>query len=346
MLTDNNGQIKLYDDVLENMVRKDHPYRKILESVDFKTLLLPFHGIYAENGRPSDYSIETMFKCIFLQFSEDLSFRQLQQYLEENVAAKLFCGFSLMEKIPHYTLFSKFQIKLGKENIEKIHNSIVESLRKKNIISDTFTFIDTTAIVSKMALWEERDKAIEDGLEKLNNQNVSNYSADKDGKFGAKGKKKFWFGHKTGISTDMKEGMITKIVTDSANTNDWDMFEDLKPSQGAVLADKIFDTNEIQEICKQHELHSMILKKNNRKDKNRDLDRFLTKLRSPFEGIFTHFKKKKNDGGYTRTHFRGKERVGFQMIMKAIGSNLRRLVEIIDDYKEKYGEAYYGCIVS
>ena len=56
---------------------------------------------------------------------------------------------------------------------------------------------------------------------------MSNYSADKDGKFGAKGKKKFWFGHKTGISTDMKEGMITKIVTDSANTNNWNMFEGL-----------------------------------------------------------------------------------------------------------------------
>ena len=110
MLTDNNAQIKFYDDVLENMVRKDHPYRKILGAVDFKALLLPFHGIYAKNGRPSDYSIETMFKCIFLQFSEDLSFRQLQQYLEENVAAKLFCGFGLLDEVLHYTLFSKFQI--------------------------------------------------------------------------------------------------------------------------------------------------------------------------------------------------------------------------------------------
>ena len=76
MLLSNNGQINLYDDVLESIVKLDHPYRKILEIVNFESLMKPFHGIYAENGRPSDYPIETAFKCILLQFMEDLSDRQ------------------------------------------------------------------------------------------------------------------------------------------------------------------------------------------------------------------------------------------------------------------------------
>jgi hypothetical protein len=35
-------------------------------------------------------------------------------------------------------------------------------------------------MISKMSLWEERGKAIATGQEKLNNQNIEKYSADKD----------------------------------------------------------------------------------------------------------------------------------------------------------------------
>lgn len=303
MLFDNNDQIKLYDDVLESIVRADHPYRKTNELVNFRTLLQPYHKIYSGIGRPTEYSIETMFKCILIQFMEDLSDRQLEQYLQENNAAKWFCGFGLLEKTPDHSQFGIFRNRLGVENLKELHNSIVESLRKKKMISDTFTFIDTTAIVSKMALWEERDKVI-------------------------------------------KDGFITGVSVKAGNENDWDMFKNVMPLSGAVLADKIFDTNELQEFCKAHGLHSMIIKKNNRKDKNRDLDRFLTKLRSPFERMFTHFKKKKNDGGHIRTHFRGLLKVEFQILGKAIGSNLKRLEKVIDKYREAYGIANYACIVS
>lgn len=39
-----------------------------------------------------------LFKCLLLQFMEDLSDRELMRFLEENNAGKWFCGFSLTEK--------------------------------------------------------------------------------------------------------------------------------------------------------------------------------------------------------------------------------------------------------
>jgi len=42
------------------------------------------------------------------------------------------------------------------------------------LFGDVFKFIDASAIVTKTALWEERDRAIKEGEEKLNNKNVKN----------------------------------------------------------------------------------------------------------------------------------------------------------------------------
>ena len=87
-LREESGQIKLYDDVLELIVRKDHSYRKILNLVNFKTLLKPYHSIYSETGAPA-YPIETAFKCLLIQFMENLSDRELENYLQENTDQRI-----------------------------------------------------------------------------------------------------------------------------------------------------------------------------------------------------------------------------------------------------------------
>lgn len=327
MLKIDNGQRNIYNELLESLVREDHPYRKILEIVNFSTLLTPLHSLYSDLGK-NGLCIESGFKSLLLQHAEDLSYRELEKYLQENLAAKLFCGFGLKEETPDYTTLCKLKQRIGIEKITELFNGVVQQMREKNIVSDTFTFVDTTAIVSKIALWDERDKAIEEGLEKLNNSNVEKFAADKDARFGAKSKNKFWFGYKGGVSVDVKNGMITDVIATPANITDDKILEDILPAAGAVLADKGFDTNKVMDLLEEKRLHSMIIKKNNRKDKNKDLDFFITRLRSPFEGIFTCITGKKNKGGYMRTYYRGLDNVNFQLTFKAMACNLFRLAKI------------------
>ena len=45
-------------------------------------------------------------------------------------------------------------------------------------MSRVFTFVDATHLIAKANLWEERDKAIAGKYEKLNNENVFQFSAD------------------------------------------------------------------------------------------------------------------------------------------------------------------------
>lgn len=330
MLNIDNGQKDIYSELLESLVREDHPYRKIMEIVNFSTLLAPLHSLYSNLGQ-NGICLEKGFKALLLQHAEDLSYRELEKYLQENLAAKLFCGYGLKEETPDYSTFCKLKQRIGVENLTKLFNGVVQQMREKNIVSDTFTFVDTTAVVSKIALWEERDKAIEEGLEKLNNSNVEKFAADKDARFGAKSKNKFWFGYKGAVSVDVKNGMITNVVATPANVMDDKILESILPKSGAVLGDKGFDTNEVMELLENKNLHSMIIKKNNRKDKNKALDHFITCLRCPFEGIFTCLTGKKNKGGYMRTYYRGLENVNFQLTFKALACNLFRLAKISDD---------------
>ena len=51
-----------------------------------------------------------------------------------------------------------------------------------------------------------------------------------------------------------------------------------------VIADKGYDTDDFQKALLEKGLHSGVIKKNNRKSKIKELDKWLTKLRSPFEG--------------------------------------------------------------
>ena len=128
-------------------------------------------------------------------------------------------------------------------------------------MSEVFTFVDATHLISKVGLWKERDKAIELRLESLNNKTLEKVSSDKDAKFGAKSKDKIWYGYKR---------------------------------------------------------HTSVEKKNNMKNKNRDLDSYYTKLRAPFERVFSKQNK--------RLRYRGIAKNQFTAFMQAITFNFKRLI--------------------
>ena len=58
-----------------------------------------------------------LFKCLLLQFMEDLSDRELVRYLSDSNAAKWFCDFGLMEKTPDHSFFCKIRQKIGGKSL-------------------------------------------------------------------------------------------------------------------------------------------------------------------------------------------------------------------------------------
>src|SRR3990167_11154030 len=120
----------------------------------------------------------------------------------------------------------------------------------------------------------------------------------------------------------MRQGIIVKLAVTPANVPDARAFtdNDLCPDQGLVIEDKGYDTNSVKEKIKLKDCYSGAIEKNNRKTKNRDKDKYLSKLRMPFEGVFSKNSK--------RARYRGLLKVHFQVLAESIAHNLKRLIVI------------------
>ena len=348
---ENKEQLTIHGDILNASVKPEHVYRKILNIVNFTSLCKPLEACYSEDSGILGYPIETALKSIILQQLEDLSDREMEGYLQENLAAKLFCGFDLLEQTPDHSFFGRIRKRFDTEKIALVFNNMVTQLNNQNVFSKAFTFIDSTAITAKLSIWEERDKILSDKTPKIlnklqeklpsldltgnikestsseeiktTNKNISNYAIDKDAKIGRKGKDNFWYGYKSHITVDGKSGIITAIEVTPANVLDHNInvLEKLLPEEGMILADRGYDTNAVEDKLKEKGLVSGIRKKKIRKNRNPDRDRWLGRLRSPFEGVFRYFDKV--------APYRGLKKVKLHQILGCIALNLKRLAKIV-----------------
>jgi len=305
------------EEVFNLLVKEDHAFRKLNKVIDFPELTNPLRNLYSEAGT-TGIDIEKGFRALLLQFWEDYSDREMENAVKENIAIRWFCGFGLSEVTPDHSYFGKLRKRLGTENIACIFNEVNETLRSKGLFGDVFKFIDASAIVSKTVLWKERDKAIASGEEKLNNANVKDYAADKEARWGAKSKTNIWFGYKNHIAVDMRFGLIEKLTVTPANILDFQTLEEICPRNCMVFADKLYDNRKSELILRTKGCHSGIIRKRKNKTKNRNLDRWKSQIRMPFEGTFSKLRK--------RAKFRGKVKVLMQCYFEALAHNLKKAV--------------------
>ena len=92
------------------------------------------------------------------------------------------------------------------------------------------------------------------------------------------------------------------------------------PSQGAVFADKGYCTKPAQKAAATNNVHLAAIKLNNMRDKNKDLDKWRTKIRSPFESVFSKPNK--------RVRYLGIAKNQFAEFMNAFSFNIKRLAVI------------------
>lgn len=251
-----------------------------------------------------------------------MSDRELEIFLQENTAAKWFCGFDLTDSTPDHTVFTKTRKRIGTYLISRLFEQLKVQLRAKGYMNEVFTFVDASHLIAKAALWEERDKVIQQKYETLNNSNISKVSSDKDAKIGCKGGNKFWYGFKKHISVDMQSGMINKVAITPANITDAQGFKHVCPQQGAVYADKGYCTKPAVLSAKRKGIHLCAIKKNNMNGKNHDLDRYYTHIRSPYERVFSHTNK--------RVRYKGIVKNQFAAFMEAMCFNLKRMLVLAE----------------
>ena len=304
---------------LDSLVPANHIYRQFsnIWSFDFveKTL-----RSCEKNNPYKGYGILRLFKCLLLQFMENLSDRELEKFLQENNAAKWFCGFSLVDRTPNYSVFSKIRQRIGVNRLSKIFSCLRDQLKTQGLMNEVFSFVDASSLISKAQLWEERDKAIKQKYDKLNNEILPKIANDKQARIGCKGKNKYWYGFKKHVSVDMQSGLINKVLITPANISDDKGLKHVCPNQGAIYADKAYCSKSAKRITMKKGCHLAAIKKNNMKNKNSDLDRWYSRIRSPYERVFSKQNK--------RVRYLGIEKNQFSAFMEAICFNLKRIANL------------------
>lgn len=300
------------------LVRPNHPYRKLLRIVPFEKLCTPLKRLYSDKGR-GGYPVDTMFKALLLQWMDDLSDRELERFLQENLAGKFFCGFGLTDATPDFSTFSVFRDRIGTEGLAALFNQVRQALKDAGLVRESFTFVDATQLISKVNLWKERDRLIADGEQKLGNATVAQVASDNQARFGRKGNTK-WYGYKIHAGVDMSQGLITRVAVTPANIEDTKAARHVMPRAGAVFGDKAYGVGESAREMKRRGLHSEAVLKKDMNAKNPELDKWRSGVRMPFESTFARFEK--------RARYRGLVKCQFQAYMQALSHNLKRLVQI------------------
>ena len=301
---------------LDNLIPATHSYRKFDSIWDFSSISKKLKRLEKDNPHKG-YGTLRLFKCLLLQFMEDLSDRELDRYIEENNAAKWFCGFSLSEKTPDYSVFCRFRKRLGTKFMSKVFSNFRDQLKQQGLMNEVFSFVDASHLIAKADLWKERDNAIKKKYEKLNNEVLPKVAVDKQARIGCKGKDKYWYGYKKHASVDMQSGLINKIAITPANVTDAKGIKHVCPGGGAIYADKGYCTSYASRTASQKSCYLRAIKKNNMKGKNKDQDRWFSGIRSPYERVFAHQSK--------RVRYRGIAKNQFAEFMKAICFNLKRI---------------------
>lgn len=313
---------------VEELIAADHKYRAMNKLFNWTELTAPLRSLYSSAGRKG-YAVEQGFKCLFLQFLEDKSDRELEYFLKYDLSAKYFCNFGLTEATPDHSYFGKFRERIGTYQLSNIFKKMVKSLKKEGLVREFYTFVDASKIIACVDSWKARDKAIADleneesndeGNLTMNNRNVATYSSDPDARYGAKSKRDIWLGYKRHVGVDAHQGLISKVAVTPANVHDGAALKHVRPSTGAVLADKIYSDGRARNEMLSRGLHSMVIEKNNSKTKDRKKDAFFSSLRMPFEGVFSKMSN--------RARYRGIVKVYFQALMQAFVHNVNRLITI------------------
>ena len=251
---------------LNDLVPKAHSYRKFVNIWTFEYVSQELRKLEKDNPYKG-YGLLRLFKCLLLQFMENLSDRELERYIQENNAAKWFCHFELSERTPDHTVFCKIRQKIGVATLSKIFTHLRTQLKSQGLMNEVFSFVDASHLIAKADLWKETDKAIAKKYDKLNNETLPKVAVDRQARIGCKGKSKYWYGYKQHVSVDMQTGLINKVAITPANLTDAQGFRNVCPSQGAIYADKGYCTSDATREAARKSCHLAAIKKNNMKEK-------------------------------------------------------------------------------
>ena len=148
--------------ILDRLVPENHLVRKIENAIDFSFIYDKVKDLYSPLGAPSIDPV-VLIKIVLIQYLFGIpSMRQTIREIEVNVAYRWFLGYSLTEKIHHFSTFNKNYERRFKNTdlFESIFREILAratKLRGLSKIEMEVSLIFSCMNLKKLANWMWKD---------------------------------------------------------------------------------------------------------------------------------------------------------------------------------------------
>lgn len=137
---------------------KDHPLLRLQQLLDFAVLeqaCAPFHDQSTTRGRPVAHSVPRLLRALFIKYWYDLSLRQLEERLCNDMLVRWFAGYGLHQATPDHTTLHRFEAYLYQEHpglffttFLKQIDATIDDGHDKVQIADTFALRANAAFES------------------------------------------------------------------------------------------------------------------------------------------------------------------------------------------------------
>jgi transposase len=340
----------------ETRIPRKHPLRPVREMVNaaLAELTGQFEAAYAESGRPS-IPPEKLLRASLLQiFYSIRSERLLCEQLDYNLLFRWFVGMSMDDPVWDHSTFSKNRDRLLESDIARgLFDAILAQAEDKGLTSDEHFTVDGTLIEAWASMKSVRPK---DGSgdpppgggrnpdrdfhgEKRKNETHGS-TTDPEARMFRKGPGKetklCYMGH---TLMENRNGLVVDAqLTEANGTAERDSAVEMvaeRPGTHRVTvgADKLYDTQDF--VVDLRELKATPHVAQNDTNRRSAIDGRTTchtgyavsqRVRKRVEEIFGW---SKTVGPIRKTKFRGKDHVGFQMLLTFAGYNLIRMRNIL-----------------
>jgi IS5 family transposase len=337
----------------QQIVSKDHFLVKLKEVIDwqrFTKKLLKYYKGKGEIGQ-APYNPTIILKMLLVSFLFNISERQAEEVVNENLPAKFFVGLGVDEKAPDHSTLTLFKNRLiescGIKAYEELFNEIIIIAQEKGIKFGKLQIVDSVHTIANVNL-------IKDGRRKQEGKPPR----DSDACWGAKGNKmavgnegkgyketEYFYGYKDQVSLNAESGLVTSVIPGRAKDYDGHKLRKLVEKDlnkgikvETVAADKGYDDGENHYYLESKGISSAIrLNKYRTQKKDGNKEGWLKLEESPEyqEGLKERYKIEGKFGeakkwhGFARCRYLGFTRHAIQSCLTFMTLNLKRLVKLL-----------------
>ena len=150
------------------------------------------------------------------------SIRQLVENIQYNIAYRWFCGFTIEEKIPDQSLFSKMKKRFGEDSFKRFFNAILKQCIDKGLVNSNSVMTDSTLLSANASmasmLRKDRKKRIP-GQERFSNKTHKSFT-DPDATLAMKSGTTRCLKYKAHVCSDSESRVITNVIITTGAVHD------------------------------------------------------------------------------------------------------------------------------